>query len=69
MDAEQVLMIESCVRGGLSMCSNRYAVANNKYIQTRYDSSKKYKLIMYYDKNAMYGTAMLNYLPRCGFQF
>lgn len=69
VDAEQVSMIESAVRGGVSICSNRYAEANNKYMQTGYDPSKKDKFIMYYDISSMYGTAMLNFLPCGAFQF
>ena len=63
-------LLESAVRGGVSMCSNRYAKANNKYMETGYDSSKKEdKFIMYLDINNMYGSGMLNPLPCGGFQF
>ena len=57
-------MLESAVRGGVSMCSNRYAKANNKYVERGYDCLKKEdKFIMYFDINKINGREVLNFLP------
>lgn len=57
------LMVESGLRGGISMISQRYAVANNKYMSTGYDKNKPSSYIMYLDANALYGHAMTQPLP------
>ena len=46
-DINMYLMIEQGIRGGTSMISNRYAAANNKYMDG-YDSSKPSKYITYF---------------------
>ncbi|KAK3731185.1 hypothetical protein QZH41_019242, partial [Actinostola sp. cb2023] len=67
-DADMLLMIESGVRGGISMISKRYAKANNKYIKD-YDGEKKSTFIKYLDANNLYGWAMSEPLPTDGFKW
>ena len=67
-DYEKLLMIESGIRGGVSMISTRYGVANNKYMKN-YDADKSSKFITYLDANNLYGWAMSQPLPTHGFRW
>ncbi|KAJ8916443.1 hypothetical protein NQ315_014656 [Exocentrus adspersus] len=67
-DVDILLFFESGVRGGLSQCSNRYSIANNKYVPG-YNSEAPSKYLMYFDVNNLYGWVMSQYLPFGGFEW
>ena len=69
-DPEIYLFVESGMRGGISVISNRYARANNPYLKTEdYDSAQPHSYILYLDANNLYGWAMSQRLPVGGFRF
>jgi hypothetical protein len=55
-DPEIFLVFESAMRGGISAICNRYARANNPYLQPEnYDSSQPHSYIYNLDANNLYG--------------
>jgi hypothetical protein len=69
-DPDIFLFFESAMRGGISVISNRYARANNPYLEREdYNSSQPHSYIYYLDANNMYRCAMSQYLPVGGFRF
>ena len=54
-DIDMILMVEQGMRGGISMISNKYAKANNPYVED-YDATKSKSYITYLDANNLYGS-------------
>ena len=67
-DVDKLLMIEKGIRGGISIISNRYGKANNKYMKA-YNKKELIKFLIYLDANNLYGRAMSEKLPVHSFKW
>ena len=68
-DPDMLLMFERGIPGGITRSVHRYASANNKYMGNIYNPSKESKYLQYLDANNLYGWAMSQPLPMCGFEW
>ena len=68
-DLNMLLMFEKGIRGGISIISNRYGEANNKYMRKGFNENKPSKYLMYLDANNLYGCGMSEKLPTHGFKW
>ena len=66
---DMLLMFEKGIRGGISIISNRYGEANNKYMGQGFKKSELIKYLMYLDANNLYGCAISMKLPTHGFKW
>ena len=67
-DVDMLLMVEKGIRGGISIISNRYGKANNKYMKD-FNKKELSKFLMYLDANNLYGWAMSQKLPVHSFKW
>ena len=67
-DYDKLLMIEDGIRGGICHAIQRYAKANNKYMND-YNKNKESSYIQYLDAHNLYGMAMSEKLPIKGFKW
>ena len=67
-DHDKYLMMEKGIRGGISVISQKFAKANNPYMED-YDATKPTNYQMYFDANNLYGWAMSQPLPTKNFQW
>lgn len=67
-DIDMIHFLRKGIRGGVSQCSKRKAIANNKFL-SNYDPSKRSSYIMYLDATNLYGFAMQQHLPKGDFRW
>ena len=68
-DPMMFMLVQTNLRGGISMISKRYAKANNTYMGDAYDPTVRSSFILYTDANNLYGMAMSEPLPYDDFKW
>lgn len=68
-DYEMILMITKGIRGGISQCSNRYARANNVFMEDEYDKNLPTSYLIYLDAVNLYGWAQTQMQGYGGFEW
>ena len=68
-DPDMLLMFERGIPGGITQAVHCYASANNKYMESKYDPNEESTYIQYLHANNLYGWAMSQPLPTCGFKW
>ena len=70
-DPDIFLFFENSIRGGISMISNRYARANNRYLPPAvdFDENLPESYILYLDCNNLYACSLSQPLPVGNFRF
>ena len=68
-DPDMLLMFEWGIRGGITQAVRKYASANNKYMEDRFDPKSESSYLQYLDANNFYGWAMSQPLPTGGFKW
>ena len=64
-----LLMFEQGIRGGITQAVHKYAVANNPYMQDKFDPNEDTTYLQYLDANNLYGWAMSQPLPTLRFKW
>ena len=67
-DVDMLLMVEKGIREGICHAIYRCAKANNKYMKN-YNKDKEESFLQYLDDDNLYGWAMSQKLPVCGFKW
>ena len=62
-DVDMLLMIEKGIHGGIPQPVCCYFQSNDKYMDNKYDKTKKSTYLQYYDANSLYVWAMTQKLP------
>ena len=68
-DPDMLLMFEHGIRGGVTQAVHRYAVANDKYMNDKFDPKSESSYLQYLDANNLYGWAMSQLLPTGRFRW
>lgn len=66
---DQYLFIEKGIRGGITSCIKRYAVANNPYLGNDFNPKHPNTFLTYLDANNLYGYAMSQPMPVGNFRW
>ena len=67
-DPDMHIFSEKCTRSVISYISNRYSIANNKYLKS-YDQKQESKHVIYLGRNNSCEYAMPMFLPTSGFKW